>query len=147
MATYFQYKQLTQRTFIYTSLVILGFFFVFGILLGTHRPHITLLILPGGGLTDSGEIPSHTQLRLDRAVEIFRLSDSKNFLFITLSGGTTHKPNPLDQHGYPIFEAVAASKKLIEMGISPDMIMEENFSLDTIGRLVYAEVDRFYHQI
>ena len=134
MSSYFQSRQLTQRTCIYTSLGILGFFFVFGVLFGTHRPYLTLLIIPGGGLTSSGEIPAHTQLRLDRAVEIFRLSDSKNFIFILLSGGTPHKANPLDGSGYPIFEAAAASKKLIDMGIPPEMIMEENYSLDTIGR-------------
>ena len=58
-------------------------------------------------------------------------------LFITLSGGTPHKPNPLDADRFPVFEAAAASAQLIKMGVPPDIIWEENFSLDTIGNAYF----------
>ena len=128
---------LSQKACITTSLVIVGFFFFFGIIFRSDSPYLTLLVIPGGGQTPSGDIPAHTQLRLDRAVEIYRLTGTNNFIFCTLSGGTPHKPNPVDKAGFPIFEAAAASKRLIEMGILPDIIWEENFSLDTIGNAYF----------
>jgi hypothetical protein len=124
----------------YTSGAILVFLLIYGIpgILNSQRFHwTTALIIPGGGLTTTGDIPLHTQLRIDRAVEIFQLSESKKFIFIPLSGGTPHKPNPLDKDGFPIFEAARASAKLIDMGIPPELILEENLSLDTIGNAYF----------
>lgn len=128
---------LTRRTCLITSIVILCFFFLFGFIFSATSPPVTLIIIPGGGLTKTGEIPPHTQLRLNRAAEIYRLSGSNNYKIVTLSGGTPHKPNPLDADGFPIFEASAASKKLVEMGIPPENVWEENFSLDTIGNAYF----------
>eukprot|EP00607_Mallomonas_marina_P006209 CAMPEP_0182435154 /NCGR_PEP_ID=MMETSP1167-20130531/74045_1 /TAXON_ID=2988 /ORGANISM="Mallomonas Sp, Strain CCMP3275" /LENGTH=193 /DNA_ID=CAMNT_0024625877 /DNA_START=253 /DNA_END=834 /DNA_ORIENTATION=- len=67
---------------------------------------------------------------------------------ITLSGGTPHKPNPVDSNGFPILEATAAAKALIAMDINPSAILEEAFSLDTIGnayflRTVHIHPGRF----
>lgn len=95
--------------------------------------NLTIVIL-GGGLTRNGEVPLHTQLRLDLAFQLFN-QNMKRPLLITLSGGTPHKPNPLNSMGFPIFEATAAARKLIQMGVPADHVMEENFSLDTVGNV------------
>ncbi|RYH07341.1 hypothetical protein EON65_41850 [archaeon] len=56
------------------------------------------IVVLGGGLTQDGEIPQHTQLRVNKAVEMYNdfKSAGQEVKVITLSGGTTHKPNPLD---------------------------------------------------
>jgi uncharacterized SAM-binding protein YcdF (DUF218 family) len=97
----------------------------------------TFIIVLGGGLTADGLVPGHTQLRLDRAVHHFkRLNYNKQEpIIIPLSGGTTHKPNPTDKRGFPILEASAAAKRLIEMGVPSSSIMEECYSLDTLGNV------------
>jgi hypothetical protein len=81
-------------------------------------------------------------------------------LIITLSGGTPHKPNPVgnlaeipvnlcnsadkettfaDAAGFTVFEATAAARWLYDNSrkyhINPADIMEELFSLDTIGNV------------
>eukprot|EP01041_Mallomonas_annulata_P007796 gene7796-15946_t len=94
------------------------------------------VVVLGGGLTSDGEVPAHTQLRLNKAVELYRLLPNATTI-ITLSGGTVHKPNPLDSEGFPIWEATASAKKLIQMGIPSRHIMEEAFSLDTIGNAYF----------
>jgi hypothetical protein len=89
-------------------------------------------------LTDSGELPRYVIARLDRA-----LAHSAAY-FIALSAGTPHRPQSLDAHGYPIFEAVAAARYLRDRGIPERRILTETFSYDTIGnafftRLVHTE--------
>lgn len=55
----------------------------------------TAIVILGGGLLRDGSVPSHTLLRIERAVQIYH--DLKGeAVIIPLSGGTPHKPNPLD---------------------------------------------------
>ena len=97
-------------------------------------PEMQVVAILGGGLNPDGNVPPHTQLRLDKAFALYReLQDG--VLFITLSGGTPHKPNPLDAQGFPVWEATAAARKLIEMGVPHAQVFEENFSLDTVGNV------------
>lgn len=96
----------------------------------------TAVIVLGGGLTETGAVLPHTQLRLKRAVEWYHKLGSKA-IFITLSGGTPHKPNPRDSRGFQIWESTAAARGLIEMGVPADQIMEESFSLDTVGNAYF----------
>ena len=96
---------------------------------------IPIIIIPGGGVTNSGEVPKHTQLRIDKAIEIYRQLEKENPIIITLSAGTTHKPNPTDIRGFSITESNAAAKMLIKLGISEDKVFEENISLDTLGNV------------
>jgi hypothetical protein len=96
------------------------------------------LLIPGGGLTDSGELPPYVIARLDRALA------HPDAYFIPLSAGTTHRPHPLDQRGYPIYESLPAARYLRAHGIPERRILAETFSYDTIGnafftRLVFAE--------
>ena len=95
----------------------------------------TAIVVLGGGLTTDGQVPYHTQLRLDKAISLYHEIYHDHAIIITLSGGTPHKPNPLDQEGFPVWEATAAAQKLVEMGIPSNHVYEENFSLDTIGNV------------
>ena len=74
-------------------------------------------------------------LRVEAAVALFKDMAHLNPVIITLSGGTTHKPNPLDIHGFPITESTAAARKLVELGVPALQVLEENFSLDTVGNV------------
>jgi uncharacterized SAM-binding protein YcdF (DUF218 family) len=101
-------------------------------------PEFDAVLIPGGGLTDAGELPPYVIARLDRA-----LAHSAAY-FIPLSAGTPHRPPPLDARGYPIYEAVPTARYLAAHGIAERRILAETFSYDTIGnaffaRLVHAE--------
>lgn len=99
----------------------------------------TAIIVLGGGLTEKGECPPHTKLRLEKAVEIYNKKKSQDgAVIIPLSGGTPYKPNPVDENGFPIWEATAAAKQLIKMGVPYSDILEEAFSLDTVGNVSYV---------
>lgn len=96
----------------------------------------TAIVVLGGGLTSDGKVPMHTDLRIQRAISLYKdLKEKEHAKIITLSGGTTHKPNPRDEEGFVIWEASAAAKKIIELGVDEEDVYEENFSLDTIGNV------------
>ena len=46
---------------------------------------------------------------------------------IPISGGTTHRPPPLDAAGFPITEAQAGARRLLELRVPPSDIAEEGF--------------------
>jgi hypothetical protein len=97
-----------------------------------------LLVILGGGVTSLGECPTHTKLRLERAVKLYHNLKRKgqDVTFVTMSGGTPYKPNPSDANGFPITESSAAARELInKMGITPEDVIEEAFSLDTLGNV------------
>jgi hypothetical protein len=126
-----------QRRYV---LVVTGLIIVLTILLylrntvKVSQKEKLIIVVLGGGVTPSGGVPEHTQLRINKAFEIFQ-QFKDNALIITLSGGTPHKPNPLDKFGFPIWEATAAAKKLLEMGVPSTQVYEESFSLDTLGNV------------
>ena len=95
-------------------------------------PDFDAVLIPGGGLTDSGELPPYAIARLDRA-----LAHSAAY-FIPLSAGTPHRPPPLDARGYPIYEAMPAARYLREHGIPERRILAETFSYDTIGNAFFT---------
>lgn len=104
-------------------------------------PRIAIIVL-GGGLMSKGEVPQHTQCRLDKAMELYyelikSESSSTAVDIITLSGGTPHKPPPRDKQGFPIGEAQASASYLIKQGVPVAQIAEENFSLDTLGNAYF----------
>jgi len=94
------------------------------------------ILIPGGGLTDQGDLPAWTKARLDLALE----HDQGDPFFITLSAGTTHKAPPLNQEGFPIYESQAAAAYLASLGINLDRILTEISSYDTIGNAYFARV-------
>lgn len=98
------------------------------------------ILIPGGGLLEDGSLPEWTISRLEKALA---LHDHTDWL-ITLSGGTVHKPPPLDKNGYPVFESRKAAAFLASEGVNPDRILSEISSYDTIGnayfsRMLFAE--------
>jgi uncharacterized SAM-binding protein YcdF (DUF218 family) len=95
-------------------------------------PHFDAVLIPGGGLTPSGELTPFVRARLDRA-----LAHSADF-YIALSAGTTHLPPPLDARGYPVVEAIPAAQYLQERGIPQRRILVESSSYDTIGNAFFT---------
>jgi hypothetical protein len=90
------------------------------------------VLIPGGGLTPSGELTPFVCARLDRA-----LAHSADF-YIALSAGTTHLPPPLDARGYPTVESIPAARYLHEHGVPRGRILIEACSYDTIGNAFFA---------
>lgn len=117
------------------------------------RPEEVAIVILGGGLLSDGTVPPHTMLRIERAINLFNEKYQKKATIITLSGGTPHKPNPLDKNGFPVWEASAAAKRLIELGTPSDKVFEENFSLDTVGNVSFMnsiQIDislHYYHHV
>ncbi len=94
--------------------------------------HFDAILIPGGGLTSTGELTPFVKARLDRTIE--HSAD----LYIPLSAGTPHCPPPLDSLGYPIFEAIPAAQYLHARGIAAERIAVETCSYDTIGNAYFA---------
>lgn len=94
------------------------------------------VLIPGGGLTASGEVVPWVQARLERAISL----RPRPRFFIPLSAGTTHKPPPLDVNGFPILESIAAAHYLQRRGIEGKRILPETISLDTIGNAYFARL-------
>ncbi|NEQ43877.1 MAG: YdcF family protein [Leptolyngbya sp. SIOISBB] len=97
---------------------------------------IDAVLIPGGGLAASGDVLPWVQARLERAIA---LRPSPQF-FIPLSAGTPHKPPPMDVHGFPILESVAAAHYLQHRGIEGARILPETVSLDTVGNAYFARL-------
>jgi uncharacterized SAM-binding protein YcdF (DUF218 family) len=105
------------------------------------------IIILGGGLKADGTVYPHTELRLAKAAELYVRfkntlpEDATNVSVVTLiplSGGTPHKPPPLDSRGFPIAEATAAVQVLLsQYSIPPADISEEPYSVDTLGNAYF----------
>jgi uncharacterized SAM-binding protein YcdF (DUF218 family) len=93
------------------------------------------ILIPGGGVREGGVIPSWVQRRFDRAICI-----QKGEYLVALSAGTTHRPPPSDNNGFPIFESVAGARYLMDAGIPPEQILTETQSYDTIGNAFFSRV-------
>jgi hypothetical protein len=59
------------------------------------------VIIPGGGLTTDGKLPAWSKARFNAALYY---KDQTRF-FIPLSVGTTHKPPPSTESGFPVIES------------------------------------------
>lgn len=92
------------------------------------------ILIPGGGVRAGGKLPPWVRNRLDRVLERHR-----GEYLMALSAGTPHRPPPLDGDGFPIFESTAAARYLLEQGVSPDRILTETCSYDTIGNAYFAK--------
>jgi hypothetical protein len=93
------------------------------------------ILIPGGGVRAGGDLPPWVANRLDHAIH--RRGDA---YLIALSAGTPHRPPPLDDGGYPIFEAHAGARYLLERGVPPQRILTETASYDTIGNAYFSLV-------
>ena len=107
------------------------------------------IIVLGGGLNEDGTPPSWQRERCRLAAILYhKIKESRGTAprVITLSGGTPWKPPPRDARGFSITEA-AASARYLATELEPannrvpyDDIMEEGFSLDTIGNAYFLRV-------
>ena len=86
------------------------------------------ILIPGGGVREGGTVPSWVQGRFDLAVRIHQ-----GEYIVALSAGTTHRPPPVDENGFPIFESAAGARYLMQAGIPAEQILTETNSYDTIG--------------
>jgi len=104
----------------------------------------TAIVVLGGGVDGEGKVYPHTELRIEKAIQIFNTlkkaagnnstSTTEEVTLMPLSGGTTHKPPPQDMKGFPIHEATSAAKiMLTKYNIQPSSIRIEPYSLDTLG--------------
>jgi hypothetical protein len=93
------------------------------------------ILVPGGGVREGGELPTWVRRRLDLAAEL-----SGGCYIITLSAGTVHRPPPLDNRGFPIFEAVAAAQYLVRAGVPANRVLTETCSYDTIGNAFFSRI-------
>ncbi len=104
------------------------------------------IFIPGGGLLVNGSLPPWTLSRLERA----QVLKSHTRWIVCLSGGTVHKPPPINANGFPIFESRTAAEYLIQQGVDPAQLLTEISSYDTIGnayfsRLLFAEPANMQH--
>ena len=83
-----------------------------------------------------GSLPPWTIVRLKRALE---LKDQTRWIAF-LSGGTVHKPPPLNKKGFPIFESHAAADYLFIKGVPLQQLLTEISSYDTIGNAYYSRL-------
>jgi uncharacterized SAM-binding protein YcdF (DUF218 family) len=94
------------------------------------------ILIPGGGLTNDGSLPPWTIARLEHAIS---LKDQCRW-FILLSGGTVHKPPPLNVEGFPILESRKGAEYLVNIGLDPVKILTEICSYDTIGNAYFSRL-------
>ena len=59
---------------------------------------------------------------------------------VTLSAGTPHRPPPLDDNKFPIFESAAGARYLIAAGVPSSRVLMETSSWDTIGNAFFSRV-------
>lgn len=97
------------------------------------------IIVAAGGQTDAGP-PPHVAARLDRAIELYKASDSPKPKIITTAAGTPHKPSPHDEIGFERHESSDNARYMIDRGVPPYDIYEEGFSLETVGNAFFARV-------
>jgi DUF218 domain-containing protein len=93
------------------------------------------ILIPGGGVRSGGVLPPWVTARFDRALEV-----AGGAWFLPLSGGTTHRPPPLDARGFPISEAQAGAAYLVARGVDRRRILVEASSYDTIGNAWFSRV-------
>lgn len=105
---------------------------------GGALPPFEAIVVPGGGLTDAGDAPEWVRARLDRAIGLFE--DNRDSYVILLSRGTPHKPPPLDPDNRPIDEAFVSAKYMRERGVPAQRLLQDTWSLDTIGNAVFARL-------
>ncbi len=80
-------------------------------------------------------LPSWVRRRLDRALELRR-----DEYLVSLSAGTPHRPPPLDENRFPIFESAAGARYLIDAGVPSSRVLMEASSWDTIGNAFFSRV-------
>jgi hypothetical protein len=92
------------------------------------------VLIPGGGVRDGGVLPPWVIARMDRAIEVGGTS-----YLVPLNAGTPHRPPPLED-GFPITEARAGARYLLQQGVDSARLLIEECSLDSIGNAYFSLV-------
>jgi hypothetical protein len=93
------------------------------------------IVIPGGGVRAGGVLPPWVAARFDRAIEV-----AGDAWLMPLSAGTPYRPPPVDERGFPIFEARAGAEYLVRRGVDARRILMEESSYDTIGNAYFSRV-------
>lgn len=94
------------------------------------------IIILSNGLTKTGGLTRWNKAKLDKAVELAGWQT----LFITTSRGTVHKPNHKNKQGFEVREATAMAEYLDQKSVNKRRILEEKYSLDTIGNAYFCRL-------
>lgn len=94
------------------------------------------VVVPGGGLNEDGTPYEFVRARLDAALR----HDADTQVYIVLSRGTTHKPPPRDAQGFAVDESVASARYLVERGVEPSRVLQDTWSVDTVGNVAFARL-------
>jgi len=89
-----------------------------------------------GGMNNINEPNIFVKKRLDKSIEMYNLTS--NNIIIVLGGGTYHKSPGLDSNNYVIHESTSCANYLISKGVSPNKIIREWASYDTIANGYFA---------
>lgn len=87
------------------------------------------IIVLGGSFIDESTLPEWVEKRLNAAIE----REKECELIIVASRGSPHKPPIIGMDEHPIDECDIMAKYLLQNGVSPQKILKESWSLDTIG--------------
>lgn len=93
------------------------------------------VLVLGGGVQNDGLLPPWVIRRFDQALEV-----PGDPPIVCLSGGTVHRPPPINPAGYPVFESVAGAAHLLARGVSAARIQVETASYDTVGNAYFARL-------
>lgn len=101
-------------------------------------PPYDAVVVPGGGLTPTGEPHPWVAARLDAAAAVTPRPPH----FLLLSRGTPHRPPPTHPtRGTPIDEAAASASYLVAAhGVDRRALRLDGWSLDTIGNAYFCRV-------
>jgi hypothetical protein len=80
-------------------------------------------------------LPAWVVPRFERALEV-----AGEAWFVPLSAGTPYRPPPLDERGFPVFEARAGADYSVARGVDPRRILIEESSYDTLGNAFFSLV-------
>lgn len=105
---------------------------------GRALPPFDAIVVPGGGLTVTGDAPTWVRARLDKALELFE--NNRESYVILLSRGTPHKPPPLDADSRPVDEAYVSAEYMRERNVPAQRLLQDTWSLDTIGNAVFLRL-------
>lgn len=99
-------------------------------------PVDAILVLAGGQLPGGG-VPVWVERRLDKALQLQKLSGHECCI-VCLGNGTPHRPPLLTSEGFVIHESTSCAEYLISEGAPVRVLIKECSSYDTIGNGFFA---------
>lgn len=102
------------------------------------RQDYDAILVLGGGLTPTGDLPPWVIRRLDGAHYIYS-QQPKPIPILLLGAGTPHKRPVLDPAGFVLHESTAYARYLLEEHAIPAAhLLKETSSYDTVGNAYFA---------